>query len=119
VWYRKHFQLDAVQAGRKVFIEFEGVRQAAEVFVNGTSVDLYENGVTPFGFDISSFVKFGSCDNVIAVKANNRTDYAEKSLYFNQSDSCLVMLGRYCLAITSFCQPTIFHSLIVEMPEVR
>jgi len=29
-WYRKHFKLDAANVGRKVFIEFEGVRQAGE-----------------------------------------------------------------------------------------
>ncbi len=34
-WYRKHFKMDATHAGKKVFIEFEGVRQAAEVFLNG------------------------------------------------------------------------------------
>ena len=79
VWYRKHFKLDAAMAGRKVFIEFEGLRQAAEVFVNGASVGLYENGITPFGFDISAYVKFGSDDNIIAVKADNSTNYAEKS----------------------------------------
>jgi len=26
-WYRKHFKLDATYAGRKVLLEFEGVRQ--------------------------------------------------------------------------------------------
>src|SRR5476651_80528 len=30
-WYRKHFKISAQYAGKKVFIEFEGVRQAAEV----------------------------------------------------------------------------------------
>ncbi|WP_426452534.1 discoidin domain-containing protein [Paenibacillus sp. S-38] len=79
VWYRKHLKLDAGMAGRKVFIEFEGVRQAAEVFVNGTSVGLYENGVTPFGFDITDYVTFGPGDNVIAVKADNSNGYVEKS----------------------------------------
>jgi beta-galactosidase len=27
-WYRKHFRLPAGSAGQKIFIEFEGVRQA-------------------------------------------------------------------------------------------
>ncbi|MGF7032323.1 hypothetical protein J2T17_003246 [Paenibacillus mucilaginosus] len=37
-WYRKHFKLPAEQAGQKVFIEFEGIRQAAYLFVNGQNV---------------------------------------------------------------------------------
>jgi beta-galactosidase len=77
VWYRKHFKLPARDAGDKVFLEFEGIRQAARFWVNGHYAGLYENGVTPFGLDLTRFVKFGNADNVIAVKVNNRTDYKE------------------------------------------
>ena len=44
-WYRKQFTLPASARGKKVFLEFEGVRQGAEVFVNGKSMGLHENGV--------------------------------------------------------------------------
>src|SRR5437763_5001405 len=64
-WYRKHFKLPADFAGRKVFIEFEGMRQAGDIFLNGKQVGLYENGVTPYGVDISDAVNFGDKDNVI------------------------------------------------------
>src|SRR6266496_1285342 len=38
-WYRKHLALDvATIAGKRVLLEFEGVFQEAEVFVNGTPV---------------------------------------------------------------------------------
>ncbi|MFG6487605.1 sugar-binding domain-containing protein [Roseateles sp. BYS78W] len=76
-WYRKRFTLPADVAQRKVFIEFEGARQAAEVWVNGQRVGLHENGVTAFGFDLSAVVKPG--DNVIAVRTDNRWDYREQS----------------------------------------
>lgn len=76
-WYRKRFTLPAGVATRKVFIEFEGARQAAEVFVNGQRVGLHENGVTAFGFDLSPFVKPG--DNLIAVRTDNRWDYREQA----------------------------------------
>ena len=35
VWYRKQFVLPRETRGKKIFIEFEGARQAAEVWVNG------------------------------------------------------------------------------------
>ena len=35
VWYRKHFKLSSSDKGKKVFLEFEGVRQAGEFYVNG------------------------------------------------------------------------------------
>ncbi|MFE9751167.1 sugar-binding domain-containing protein [Saccharothrix saharensis] len=69
-WYRKRFTMPAEHRGMKVLLEFEGVRQAATVFVNGMQVGLYENGVAPFGFDITDHVVSGA-ENVIAVKADN------------------------------------------------
>ncbi len=45
-WYRKHFKLPADAAGSKVFLEFEGMRQAGEIYINGRPFGLYENGVT-------------------------------------------------------------------------
>jgi beta-galactosidase len=79
VWYRKHFKLPAEVAGHNVFLEFEGMRQAADIYLNGKAVGLYENGVTPYGVDISSAVHFGRDENVLAVKLDNRTNYAERA----------------------------------------
>jgi beta-galactosidase len=77
-WYRKHFTIDFSQSHKKVFVEFEGIRHGGEFFVNGQSVGMNEYGVTAFGFDISSLVKFGE-DNVIAVRVDNAWNYKEKA----------------------------------------
>ncbi|MFZ6721323.1 DUF4982 domain-containing protein [Undibacterium sp. Ji49W] len=76
-WYRKRFSLPAGAVSGKVFLEFEGVRQAAEVFVNGKSVALHENGVMAFGVDISAVVTAG--ENTIAVRTDNAWEYREKA----------------------------------------
>lgn len=76
-WYRKHFTLPASARGQKVFLEFEGARQAAEVFVNGKRIGLHENGINAFGFDITDALVAG--DNVVAVRTDNRWDYREKA----------------------------------------
>jgi beta-galactosidase len=78
MWYRKHFRLLASDFGKKVFIEFEGVRQAADVFLNGEKVGLSENGVMAFGFDISDKIKFGK-ENVLALRIDNSWKYRERS----------------------------------------
>ena len=70
VWYRKHFKLPATDAGKKVFVEFESVRQIADVYINGKHLGQNQTGFIPFGFDISSYLNFGK-ENVIAVKVNN------------------------------------------------
>jgi len=77
-WYRKHFKLPEDLKNKKIFIEFEGVRQAAEIYVNGRFVGLHENGINAFGYDITSYVNFGDEENLIAVKTDNSWDYKEK-----------------------------------------
>lgn len=71
VWYRKHFKLPASDKGKKVFIEFESVRQIADVYVNGIHLGQNQTGFIPFGFDLTPHLKFGEQDNVIAVRVNN------------------------------------------------
>ena len=77
IWYRKTFRLPESAEGKRVFIEFEGARQAAEVFVNGERVGLYENGVMAFGFDLTPYVKKGK--NEIEVRTDNDWRYHEKA----------------------------------------
>ena len=78
VWYRKHFKLPKTDAGKKVFIEFEGARQGAEVYVNGQHIGLHENGVMAFGFDITHAIQYET-ENVIAVRVDNNWSYREKA----------------------------------------
>lgn len=65
VWYRKKFRLpeeviaEVGDGGKRVFIEFEGARQSAEVFLNGEKIGLSENGVMAFGFDLTPYIKPG------------------------------------------------------------
>lgn len=76
-WYRKRFTLPASAQGQKVFLEFEGARQAAEVYVNGKRIGLHENGINAFGFDLSDALVAG--ENVVAVRTDNSWDYREKA----------------------------------------
>ncbi len=78
-WYRKHFKLPASADGQKIFLQFDGMRQAGRFFVNGQPIGKYENGITPVGLDITKFVKFGGQDNVLAVKVDNSPDYKEEA----------------------------------------
>lgn len=79
VWYRKHFKLPASAKDGKVFLEFEGLKQAGRFWVNGKLAGKYENGVTPLGLDLTSLVKFGDEENVIAVQVDNSNNYKEEA----------------------------------------
>jgi hypothetical protein len=79
VWYRKHFKINSKQAGRKIFLEFEGIRQGGEFYLNGQPLGRHENGIVAFGFDISDRVKLAPQENVLVVRIDNAWDYREKS----------------------------------------
>ncbi len=76
-WYRKHVTLPKGAETGKAFLEFEGVRQAAEVWVNGTPVALSEHGAMAFGADITSALRAG--ENVIAVRVDSDWRYKERA----------------------------------------
>lgn len=69
-FYRKEFSLPETANGKKVLIEFEGIRQGSYVYINGELAGYYEMGVTPFGMDLTKYIKFGE-RNVIAVAVDN------------------------------------------------
>jgi beta-galactosidase len=77
-WYRKKFSVPDRFPQQKVFIEFEGARQAAQVYINGQYAGMHENGVTAFGFDITPFLIRGKT-NTIAVRTDNSWEYREKA----------------------------------------
>lgn len=78
-WYRKSFKLPKDAAGKKVFVEFEGARQAAEVYLNGKWIGRHENGVMAFGVDLTEAVLPPPQVNVLAVRTDNAWTYKEKS----------------------------------------
>jgi beta-galactosidase len=78
-WYRKHFRLPAGAKDGKVFLEFEGIKQAGRFWVNGKFAGKIENGITACGLDLTGLVNFGDADNVIAVKVDNSSDYKEEA----------------------------------------
>lgn len=77
-WYRKYFKVPASDKGKKVFLEFEGVRQGADFYVNDHHVGLHENGVMAVGFDVTPYIKFGK-ENVVAVRTDNDWRYHERA----------------------------------------
>ncbi|HVE55601.1 MAG TPA: DUF4982 domain-containing protein [Pyrinomonadaceae bacterium] len=76
-WYRKHFRLPENAKDKKIFLEFEGIRQAGEFYLNGKFIGRHENGINAFGFDVSDFVQTG--ENVLAVRIDSSWDYKEKA----------------------------------------
>ena len=78
-WYRKVFRVESRELkDQKFFIEFEGARQGADVFLNGQKVGFSDNGVMAFGFDLTPYIREGK--NVIAVRCDNSWTYNDRVL---------------------------------------
>jgi len=71
-WYQKTLQIDENSIGQNINLEFDGVFQVAEVFLNGDKVGEHKGGYTGFTIDISKFAKSG--ENLLAVRVNNLWD---------------------------------------------
>jgi beta-galactosidase len=69
-FYRRHFSIDASEAGRQLFIHFDGVNTVTDVWVNGVSLGQHRGGFGMFRFEMTSAARVGG-DNVLAVRVSN------------------------------------------------
>ena len=72
-WYRRYLSLDSSYAGKQLFLQFEGVNQVADVYVNGAFAGRHEGGYTGFTFDVTRWLKVGE-RNLVAVQVNSAHD---------------------------------------------
>ncbi|ANQ51912.1 DUF4982 domain-containing protein [Flammeovirga sp. MY04] len=66
-WYRKHFTLTNTQKDKHVAIEFEGVMNNSEVWINGHYLGKRPFGYLGFEYDLTPYLKQEE-ENIIAVK---------------------------------------------------
>ncbi len=68
-WYRKTFDLPKSWTGKRLFLDFDGAFQDAEIFLNGRKVGAHQGGYTGFEVEITDAAVGGR--NVVAVRLNN------------------------------------------------
>jgi beta-galactosidase len=66
-WYRKHFTVPASDAGKQIFLDFDGAMAYAQIWVNGHYVGTWPYGYSSFRMDLTPYLKFGQ-KNVVAVR---------------------------------------------------
>jgi len=69
-WYRKRFRLPESYKDRTVVVEFDGIYQNSEVWINGQYLGKRPYGYVAFSYDLTPHLVAGR-DNVIAVKVDN------------------------------------------------
>lgn len=77
-WYRKTLPLSREDLRKELYLEFDGVFQEAEIYVNGSLAGTHRGGYTGFSVRVTPFARQG--DNQVAVRVNNlwRPDLAPR-----------------------------------------
>lgn len=68
-WYRRVFEIPAIDAGRRISLEFDGVFRDCIVALNGIYIGRNLSGYAPFRFDITGFVRYGE-KNILVVRVD-------------------------------------------------
>jgi beta-galactosidase len=79
-WYRKRFALPPNDLGRRVFVQFDGVMQNSDVWINGMHLGHRPNGYVSFGYELPQSVLNvgGGPANVLAVCADTSAQPASR-----------------------------------------
>jgi len=70
-WYRKAFILPHDSRGKRVVLEFDGVYQRSEVWINNSSLGMRPSGFISFAHDLTPHLAPAGEPNVIAVRVDN------------------------------------------------
>lgn len=69
-WYRKKFNVPESYRGKAVTLEFDGVYQNSDVWINGHHLGHRPYGFIPFFYELTDQLRFGA-ENVLAVRVDN------------------------------------------------
>ncbi|MEZ5315912.1 MAG: glycoside hydrolase family 2 TIM barrel-domain containing protein [Vicinamibacterales bacterium] len=70
-WYRKHFTLPPSLEGHVGAMEFDGIYDHSEIWVNGHLVGGRPYGYSSFEVPLTPFLRSGGADNVVAVRVDH------------------------------------------------
>ncbi len=73
-WYRKNIYIPQSWKGKDIYLNFEGVAQVAEIFLNGKSVGKHIGSYNAFNFPINNFLNYASDANALnelVIKVDN------------------------------------------------
>jgi beta-galactosidase len=86
-WYRKTFTVPATAKDKLVYIDFDGVYQKSDVWINGHHLGFRPNGYISFRYELTPYLNLGG-KNTIAVKVDNASQpnsrwYSGSGIYRN------------------------------------
>src|ERR1039458_5541200 len=77
-WYRKHFTLPEKFSGKVVRVEFDGVMQNSDVWINGFHLGHRPFGYVSFSYELAGHLNFGGKENILAIRADTSEQPASR-----------------------------------------
>ncbi len=72
--YARDLELAALSPGGRLFLDFDGVMAACDVWINGTAAGSHKGGYTPFTVEITKYIKTGLNRVLVRVDSTERAD---------------------------------------------
>ncbi|RYE16526.1 MAG: glycoside hydrolase family 2, partial [Sphingobacteriaceae bacterium] len=87
-WYRKTFTVPETSKNKIISIDFDGVYQKSQVWINGHLLGMRPNGYISFRYNLTPYLFYGTKKNVVVVKADNSVQpnsrwYSGSGIYRN------------------------------------
>jgi beta-galactosidase len=70
-WYRKRFTLPEEENDKLIFLDFDGIYQNSEVWLNGHYLGKRPYGYISFRYELTHYLNYGESENILAVKVDN------------------------------------------------
>jgi len=78
-WYRKQLVVSQSEAGKRIFIKFDGVMSNSDVWINGQHLGNRPYGYSSFSYELTGKLTFGEGKpNIIAVRVDNSRQPASR-----------------------------------------
>jgi beta-galactosidase len=68
-WYRRRFSLPQSDAGRRIYLYFDGIFRDSRIYLNQYYVGSHASGYSSFYFDVTDLVEYGG-ENLLVVRAD-------------------------------------------------
>lgn len=109
--YRKHFSLPQKYKDKKIFIEFEGIRQRGQFYLNGKLLGRTSDGVTPFGYDLTPYLYWDK-ENIIHIEIDcNDKEFETNTTMCWFFPSFNSLSGGICRNVYLHIKPTVYSTL--------
>ena len=72
-WYRKALHITRNDAGKRIYVEFDGAMSRSKLYLNDAYIGEWPYGYTSFAFELTKFIQFEK-ENILSVRLENKPE---------------------------------------------